>query len=153
MPGIVDESENKGQGMTPTARTLVYLRRQGYLVEVVERWIQFGKPSPGKKNGVRRDCFGIADLLACRPRDKAIILIQATSAANISHRVKKSLASPHLATWLDSGGQFQVWGWAKRARRWEPRITEISGADLLPVVVVEKKRRRGNRACQGSLFG
>src|SRR5690606_37554474 len=43
---------------SPTARTLAWLREQGWDADVVERWV------PGAK--VRRDFLGFADILAIR---------------------------------------------------------------------------------------
>ena len=52
--------------MTPTARSLAYLRRRGALCAVVERFNAFvTRPDGGK--GVRMDLFGFIDVLAVEP--------------------------------------------------------------------------------------
>ena len=68
--------------MTPSGRSLMLLRRQGYLAETVERWI----PRVNR----RRDLFGFADLLAVHPRDRLFLLVQATSLGNVAARLKKA---------------------------------------------------------------
>ncbi len=45
--------------MTPTARSLEYLIRAGFIATVVERWLPHCH--------VRRDAFGFADILAAMP--------------------------------------------------------------------------------------
>jgi hypothetical protein len=103
--------------MTPTARTLTALRRSGYVAEVVERWI------PGAN--IRKDLFGIGDVIAVRAGDPGPLLIQCTTADHVSHRRRKALASPGLRTWLAAGGRFELWGWQKRGNRWEARRENI----------------------------
>ena len=72
--------------MTPTAFTLRYLRRSGYLAEVVERWI------PGAN--IRKDLFGIIDLVAITV-DEPILGIQATSLTNAcAHGSPRPVAAP-----------------------------------------------------------
>ena len=75
--------------MSPTARSLSWLRREGFIVAVVEKWNPFA--------GIRQDVWGIADVLACHPRDRLILLVQTTSASNVSHRLQKARARPELA--------------------------------------------------------
>lgn len=119
--------------MTPTARTLARLRRDGYAAGVVERWIA--------QAGVRRDLFGCIDLLAIRAGE-AVIGVQATAVSCMSARIAKARSIPELRTWLATGARFQVWGWAKVNGRWHPRIVELRAADLEPMVVSRPPRRR-----------
>ena len=60
---------------TPTARTLARLRELGYRADVVERRL------PGCL--VTRDLFGIADVIAVHPGERAVLLVQATTAAHV----------------------------------------------------------------------
>lgn len=112
--------------MTPTARTLAYLRNDlGMLAGIVEKWNSYAK--------IRQDLFGFADLLACSP-DRGIIAVQATSADNVSKRIDKIRAEPRADRWLESTGRIWVIGWSKRGARgkrklWTPRIVEILKAD------------------------
>ena len=95
--------------MTPTARTLKFLRDAGYTVAIVERWNPHAR--------IRQDLFGFADLLAMRGRE--LLAVQATSTANVSARVKKILAEPRARLWVEPGSQrfIVVVGWAKRGAR------------------------------------
>lgn len=113
--------------MTPTARTLAKLRKLGVTAQVVERWNPYGgarKPD-GTAVGNRVDLFGVIDVIVIGGREYSlvdprcgIIGIQATSAANMSSRRRKSAAEPRLLEWLNAGGRFEVWGWRKKGSRW-----------------------------------
>lgn len=111
---------------SPTSRTLQELKRLGFAAQVVERWNAFAKK--------RIDLFGIIDVVAIKP-GVGIIGIQATSGTNHAARRTKSLAEPRLRLWLESGGRFEVWSWAKQGARgarklWELRREEITVAML-----------------------
>ncbi len=93
--------------MTPTARTLAYLRKVGLRADVVERWI----PHINQ----RKDLFGIIDILVIDSH--RILGIQATSGSNHAARAKKALASENLRPWLESGSGFSVWSWRKLIKR------------------------------------
>jgi hypothetical protein len=111
--------------MTPTARTLQALRKDGYTAEVVEKWNAYAK--------VRNDLFGIIDVLAVMPNE--ILGIQATSGSNVSARVAKAKAAPKLLDWLAARGRFEIWGWRKlkRSRKYEVRIVvfELLDGELI----------------------
>jgi hypothetical protein len=118
---------------SPTALTMKYLRRSGYLVDVAERWI------PGAN--IRRDLFHVIDLVAIIP-DEPILAVQATSLTNVSARIAKAQASGELAVWLKTGhARFQVFGWARHGKQWLPKIVELLAEDLAPVVVVTHPTR------------
>ena len=78
--------------MTPTQRSLAYLRNEGYLVAIVEHWNPFAR--------IRQDLFGFIDLLAIR-RDETLA-VQVT-ASGVSSRVHKIEASPHLGMVREAG--------------------------------------------------
>lgn len=101
--------------MSPTQRTLKYLRAQGYLAAVVEHWNPFAH--------VRQDLFGIVDVLAVK--EGVTLAVQCTSSGNVSSRVKK--LTDHEATpWLrDANWTLEVWGWTK-GKRGPPRIVDCS---------------------------
>jgi hypothetical protein len=69
----------------PTARSLAYLRSQGFTCWVTEYWHAFARR--------RVDLFGIVDILALRPGE--VLGVQTTSAANVSSRVRKIAASEY----------------------------------------------------------
>ncbi len=110
--------------LTPTQRTLAHLRKEGWTVQVVEKWNAFAK--------IRQDLFGCIDLVACRPG--MLLGVQATSMTNVSARVTKSLAEPRLLEWLRAGGQFWVIGWGKKGKagtvkKWTMRKIGVSLRD------------------------
>lgn len=103
--------------MSPTARSLGKLRASGWIACVVESWVP--------RVNIRRDAFGIADILAAKPPNGRL-LVQATSDSNVSARLKKIKASPYTARLLASGIAIQVWGWGKRKNRWQCRVVEVT---------------------------
>jgi len=95
--------------ISPTQLTLRHLRAEGWpLVEIVEHWNPHAH--------IRQDLFGFGDVIALR-RDETL-LIQATSAANVSSRVHKIADSPNVAAVREAGWRIVVYGWAKRSGRW-----------------------------------
>lgn len=91
--------------MSPTQRSLKYLRDQGYTVAIVEYFNYFTKR--------RHDLFQFADLLAIRENE--VLLVQVTSGTNVSARVKKITDNEHLPSVRKSGMRVEVHGWSKRA--------------------------------------
>ena len=125
--------------ISPTARTLAYLRKQGYLAAVVEKWV------PGAN--IRQDLFGFADILAVYPgkvwqpssgsgsstvvKSKEFLLVQTTTAGNFSSRMKKAKGRPELGIWLQAGGKFEVHGWSKGPDgKWKVRVVMVMLEDL-----------------------
>ncbi len=132
--------------MSPTAQSLAYLRAGGWIAAIVERWIE--------RRGIRVDVWHFADLLAAHPRDRQIALVQTTTASNLSARVTKAKRQPELRVWLAAGGRFFLHGWAPWGGRWHPKVIELAGADLAPVVVEQPPRKRPRSRWQpADLFG
>ncbi len=106
--------------MTPTARSMKYLRDLGGVPWVVERWIMGAN--------IRKDLFGFIDLV-CLDDKAGVLGVQVTSGPHISDRIKKAQAIPEFKHWLDSGNRFEVHGWRKvggkgKRKLWEVRIIE-----------------------------
>lgn len=102
--------------MTPTQRSLAYLREKGYLVEIVEHW------NPWVKR--RKDLWGWCDLL-CVKRDE-VLAVQVTS-SGVAARVKKILASDTIARVREAGIKVHVHGWRKLADgKYHVRVVDIS---------------------------
>ena len=107
-------------GTSPTARTLKWLRDQGYDADKVEQpW------NPHSK--VTRDLYGFGDVLAFR--DSAVVIVQVTSTDNLASRHEKVAASPIARRWLNipmAIRQIELHGWALRGeagkrKRWTLR--------------------------------
>lgn len=102
--------------MTPTQRSLAYLREQGYTVAIVERWNPFAR--------IRQDLFGFVDLLAIR---KGETLAVQTTSTNVSERIKKIQNSEYLPKIRDAGWGIHIHGWRKNSKgRYVLRIEDIS---------------------------
>lgn len=102
--------------MSPTQRTLAYLRDEGYHAEVVEHWNSF----------VRRrfDLWGWCDVLAIRENE--VLAVQCTS-EGVASRVKKIEASQTLSLVRKAGIKIWVMGWRKNSKgRYVHRIVDIS---------------------------
>ena len=117
--------------MTPTARSLALLRSQGWVGDVVERWIG------GGKFRVRKDFLGFADIVGIQlysgPYDLKVraVAVQATSGTNIAHRLAKMRETPGAVEWLRAGGMIEIHGWAKRGARgkrkaWQVRVVVVT---------------------------
>ena len=131
--------------LSPTARSLQALRKDGALPAVVEKWVaRRGKPCPRCKSteipgGVRQDLYGILDLVALTPGIPGLLGIQATTGANLRSRVTKVLDSEYLIPWLEAWNRLEVWGWRKvklkrggKAIRWRVRRIQIELVDGAP---------------------
>jgi len=102
--------------LTPTQRTLAYLREEGYLCAIVEKWNPHAR--------IRQDLFGFIDILAIK-RDETLA-IQAT-ASGVSDRLKKIMASELLPKVREAGWKIQIWGWRKSAKgTYVLRILDVS---------------------------
>lgn len=87
-----------------TQLALRWLRDDGWeAVQVVEHYV------PGA--GVRRDLFGIADVLAIGAR--GTLAVQVTSRSNVASRVTKVTESEHLPAVRAAGWGVVVWGFDK----------------------------------------
>ena len=125
--------------MTPTSLSLRLLRQEGFTATVCESWIPHAN--------LRRDLFGFGDIIGAHPRERRILLVQATSAGHVADRLAKARAIPELTCWLRSGGEFEVWGWRLVDGRWQVRRVAVLADDLAPVVLstISRRRRPGER--------
>jgi len=116
--------------MSPTQRTLALLRKEGGLVQVVERW------NPHSRT--RHDLFGLFDVLQVNGDD--VIGVQSCAGASFSARVKKLGSSPALVQWLASPRRWAViHAWRKvgpggRRKLWEVRKAHYRLVDGTPVL-------------------
>jgi len=129
--------------VTPTARSLAWLRREGFVAVVVERWLPHAN--------LRSDLWRFADLLAAHPRERIFLLVQSTSIANVASRVRKARSCPELRAWTQAGGTVEVHGWQKRGPHWELKRVAIQAEDLVAVTVQTPPRRR-RAGKQATLF-
>lgn len=100
--------------MSPTQRTLAYLRAEGYTVAITEHWNQWARR--------RVDLWGFVDVLALRENET--LAVQCTSDSNVSARVKKIADHENIGPVRKAGWKVIVMGW--KAGRKEPRIVDVS---------------------------
>ncbi len=101
---------------SPTQRSLKYLREQGYLCEVVEKWNTFTKQ--------RKDLWGWCDILAIRENE--VLAVQVTASA-VANRIKKIQESETVASVRKAGIRIEVHGWRKNSKgKYVMRIEDIS---------------------------
>ena len=114
--------------MSPTARTLKYLREQGFHAEVVEYY----------KARRRHDLYGFADVHFVGHGIWG--LVQVTSASNHSARWKKITQSDHLQdkveAVIEAKGEVWVHSWGKKGARgkrklWALRKERVGVDDLM----------------------
>jgi hypothetical protein len=113
---------------SPAQRSLKYLRDQGYIAQVVEKWNPYAR--------VRVDLFGFIDIVALKDGEKGVFAIQTTSTSNMGARIKKIISIPEAKKWMVAGNKIFVQGWAKRGgvgkrKTWQVKQTVINLVDLL----------------------
>lgn len=121
--------------MSPSARTLAELRRRKWVAQSVEQTIP--------RTFIKRDLFGIIDLIALSP--DGILGIQVTSGANHAARRTKALAEPRLLVWLGVGGLFEIWSWSKRGARGMRKQWKLRAERLDAAMVAGAERRKKGR--------
>lgn len=95
--------------MSPTQLSKRELEKEGYLVEITERWNSFARK--------RKDLFDFIDLLAIRKGE--VVGVQTTSLSNINARIKKIQEHPNYRPVIDSGIKIVVHGSYKEKNRWK----------------------------------
>jgi hypothetical protein len=100
--------------MSPMRLSLRHLRAAGYLAEVVERRV------PGAN--IRKDLFGFGDVIAI---GRDVLIVQVTTAGNLSARVKKIGTSAALPILIAAGVQIVAHGWSKASGRWRLREVDV----------------------------
>lgn len=127
--------------MSPTQRSLALLRSEGFIADVCERWV------PGAN--VRRDLFGLGDILAFHPVRRVIMLVQTTTRSNLATRRKKADALKAMTGWTQSGGEIEFHGWKKVKGRWQCTRWAIEATDPAFVPPASsppaKRRHRSDR--------
>lgn len=103
---------------SPSALTAEMLKRDGWIVETVERFI------PGVN--IRKDLLGFIDQLCFK--DGEVLAVQSTSWSNVSSRVTKITDSEHLPMVRKLGWAVHVvgWKWDEKEKLWVHRITDMS---------------------------
>lgn len=101
---------------SPTQLSLEKLRADGWLAEVVEKWI------PGAN--IRKDLWGWTDIVALK--DGETLAVQTTSYSNISARVNKITESDTIVEVRKANWSIEVHGWRKVNNRWVCKVVDVS---------------------------
>lgn len=103
---------------SPTELTLAYMRKQGCLAAVVEKWNAHAR--------LRQDLFGILDVLCLSP-DGTTIGVQSTSRSNISSRAAKMAESDNLGLLRRCNWRLLIHGWDKDSKgRYRVKEVDVS---------------------------
>lgn len=124
--------------LSPTQRTLRALKKEGALCDIVERFIQQAGPLQfkiinskkiGKRTGIRKDLFGIIDIIALYPGRNKICGVQSCGTAYSEH-YKKIINSSYTLKWLHYA-DLELWGWRELKSGWTPRIHKFCLMDFI----------------------
>lgn len=128
---FVTESEDT-MSVSSVSRTMRQLRSEGAVCAKVEKW----NPHVGT-HGIRQDLFGFGDIIVLDP-ERGVGLIQCCTNTHAAHLRKITQErTEEVVAWLNTPGTWlQLWTWRKlklkrggKARRWMPRIEEITLED------------------------
>lgn len=100
----------KKSKISPTQRSLKWLRAEGMHAAVVEKWNPFV--------GIRQDLFGWIDIVAVGGVN-GFTGVQTTTHKHLEERIAKAAGNKALAAWLRAGGHLVVHGWKKVKNRWQ----------------------------------
>jgi len=106
--------------MSPTARSLRYLRERQCIATVVERF------NPGAK--VRVDFLGFGDILALEPGRHGVLAVQVTTTSNMAARIKKiesEALARNVTAWLSAGNRIRVHGWSLKGPRGRRKTWQV----------------------------
>jgi hypothetical protein len=93
--------------MSPTARSLAYLKELGYQAKVLERWNAWAK--------IRQDVFGV-DLIGLKSGEP-VLVIQCTTGSNHAARREKLGAAGFIELWKGAGAVLEIWSWSQQGPR------------------------------------
>ena len=123
--------------MTNTSRTLQHCRNNGWIVDVVERFV------PAGEFGIRRDFLGIIDMIAIT--ESRTIGVQSCG-QNFAEHDRKIRDNPNSVEWLGGGRELMLIGWRKIKKVrggkqvvWAPRIMTYMLNDESNIVGMEWK--------------
>lgn len=103
-------------------RSLAHLRKEGYVVEIVEHFNFFSKR--------RIDLLGFADILALKPGE--ILAVQTTTRSNTASRINKIQGLAKAKAWTDAGGEIVVHGWSKKGPRGKRKLWALTETPVTP---------------------
>ena len=132
--------------MSTMERTLALLRKEGWTLAIVEKWLAAIQ--------IRQDMFGFADVVAIGESLGIMAVQVCADSGRAAHRTK-ILAEKRALTWLRAGGRILLISWGKHGPRggrkvWEAYREEITEEQIKITEAAVKKAEC--RACDGSGF-
>jgi hypothetical protein len=97
---------------SPTQMSLALLRKLGYSVAIVEKWVP-ASPAGFKGPIVKHDAFNFGDILGMKVGVPGALLVQTTTGSNAAARVNKIREIAEAGIWLAAGNRIEVHGWRK----------------------------------------
>lgn len=124
------KKKRRKMAVSPTRRSLAWLRTRGWPAQVVEQTIP--------RCFIKRDLFGLVDIVVLDGQP-GVLGVQATSGDNVAAHKTKAEEQAHFRAWLGAGNRFEIHGWTRRAaspQAWGAR--KRSGAKM--AVRIELRR-------------
>lgn len=125
-------------------RTLRECRKRGWPCASLEKWVAIpGHPG----GGVRRDLWGVGDVIAVDPSQKGSLLIQAVAGrGDVSKHLHKLVAlvrdweppASHpllpepISTWIAQDNRLAIWSFAKRGPRGGRKLWTVVEHNIEP---------------------
>jgi len=112
-----------------TQLTTKWLERNGWNVDVVERWVSI---PGGMRPGYHRDLYGCIDVVALKVGQMGLLGVQTTSYSHRWDRRSKLLAEDSMRLWVMSGCKLWVVGWRPKGHedRANPNVYEVTLEDF-----------------------
>ena len=111
--------KRKKMGMSPTARSLAWLRSFGWPAQVVEQTLP--------RCFIKRDLFGLADIVALDGKP-GVLLVQATTETHLGDHMQKASEIATLRTILTLGNRFEIHVYGKRMTAPQPGVKRTKSA-------------------------
>ena len=135
--GVTGVREGGKLSKSYTQMTLQFLRKEGFTVDIVERWNEY--------SGCRNDMFGFGDIIALDSSSHRIIAVQSTGPNGHAEHKRKIQSEPRANDWLLAGGEILLISWRKlcllkkdgrkgKTRTWCARVESITIDMLTPLV-------------------
>jgi hypothetical protein len=102
--------------MSPLQRTLAFLRKEGYIVGITEKWNPHAH--------IRQDFCGFADCLAFTAGVKGVLAVNAMLLRNRNVHDKFN-QNEALRVWLEAGNRFAMFQWHKIGPRGKRKIWKV----------------------------
>lgn len=118
MSNATKKKKTTTKKISPTQLTMAWMKRRGFVAQIVERWNPFAK--------VRQDLFQVIDIVAVNERGD-LIGIQVTTRGNMSSRENKVYASVGAKYWATCN-YIEVHGWQKVGPRWTVKVCALEYA-------------------------